>query len=242
MTPLPDQASTPTPPDAGSPLATAKLPKLEITLQSADILRSLGYPPQAAPPPDVVQTTEELMLEAKAYLQPSGTYSLYAPTNWTDHSLDIGGCTIYGNVGEFFRGANRIAVFIVTVGNGITRQIGIRREDGDTFAGQVLDAIGSWAAEYTAQALMTRLAEHLGPEESFTLRCSPGFCGMDLAQQSLLFRLAPANAIGVTLLPSLFMHPMKSVSGFIGLGPRAVVGVHLSPCEPCPLVDCHMRQ
>jgi Vitamin B12 dependent methionine synthase, activation domain len=242
MTPPPDQASTPAPPSDRSTLATATLPKLEITLQSADILRSLGYPPQVAPPSDVVQTTEELMLEAKSYLQPSGTYSLYAPTNWTDHSVDIGGCTIRGNVGEFSRGANRIAVFIVTVGSGITRQIGIRREDGDAFAGQVLDAIGSWAAEYTAQALITHVAEHLGPDESFTQRFSPGFCGMELSQQRVLFRLAPAAAIGVTLLPSLFMHPMKSVSGFIGLGPRAAVGDHVSTCEPCPLVDCFMRR
>ncbi len=242
MTPPLDESGRASLRNAGSPLATATLSKLGITLQPADILRSLGYPPQAAPPPDIIRATEKLMLEAKAYLHPSGTYSLYAPTNWTDHSVDIGGNTIRGNIGEFSRGANRIAVFIVTVGNGITRQIGIRREDGDAFAALVLDTIGSWAAEYTAQALITHLAKHLGPDESFTQRFSPGFCGMQLSQQRVLFRLAPAAAIGVALLPSLFMHPMKSVSGFIGLGPRALVGDHLSPCEPCPLVDCHLRQ
>ena len=242
MNPLLDPAGTPGPRDAGSPLATVTLSKLAITLQPTDILRSLGYPPEAAPPLDIVHAVEELMREAGEYLQPCGAYSLYAPPNWTDHSLDIGGCTIVGNVGEFFRGATHIAVFMVTVGNEITRHARMRGEAGDVFAGRVLDAIGSWATERTAEALMTHLAAHLGPDESFTVRYSPGFCGMDLSQQRLLFRLAPANAIGITLLPSFFMHPLKSISGLIGLGPLVVVGVHLSPCEPCPLVGCHMRR
>jgi hypothetical protein len=228
--------------DAASALATVTLRNLAITLQPPDILRSLGYPQEAAPPPAIVHPVEELMLEANAYLQPSGAYSLYVPTARADHSLEIGGCTIVGDVGEFFRGASRIAVFMVTVGDEITRQARMCEERGDILAGRVLDAIGSWATERTAEALMTHLAAHLGPEESFTVRYSPGFCGMDLSQQRLLFRLAPADAIGITLLPSLFMHPLKSISGLIGLGPQSLVGVHLSPCEPCPLVGCHMRR
>jgi Vitamin B12 dependent methionine synthase, activation domain len=242
MTPLPDQPGTSEPSGTESPLATATLAQLEINLQPAEILRSLGHPPETNPPPDVVQTIQRLMLEAEDYLQASGTYSLYAPTNWTDRSLEIGGCTILGNIGEFFRGANRIAVFMVTAGNEITRQAGKRTEAGDALAGRVLDLVGSWAAERAAQALMAHLAGHLGPAESFTLRYSPGFCGMELSQQRQLFRLAHADAIGITLLPSLFMHPLKSMSGLIGLGPRAAVGTHLSPCEPCPLLDCYLRQ
>jgi hypothetical protein len=223
-------------------LATVTLPHLAITLQTTDIFRSLGHPADTAPTPETVHAVEELMREANACLQPCGAYSLYAPTTWTDHSFEIGGCTVLGDVREFFQGASRIAVFMATVGNEITRQAEMRRNAGDVFAGRVLDAIGSWATERTAEALMTHLASHLGPEESFTVRYSPGFCGMDLSQQRILFRLAPADAIGITLLPSLFMHPLKSISGLIGLGPLAVVGVHLSPCEPCPLVNCHMRQ
>lgn len=86
------------------------------------------------------------------------------------------------------------------------------------------------------------LAAHLGPDESFTARYSPGFCGLDLSQQRKLFCLVPAESIGISLLPSLFMHPLKSISGLVGLGPVSVVGVHLSPCERCPLTSCHMRR
>jgi hypothetical protein len=242
MRTLSDQARTPVARDAGTPLATATLSELEINLQPADILRSLGYPPEASPPSHVVQSVEEFMREAGAFLQPCGAYSLYAPTAWTAGSLDIGGCTIVGDVGEILHGARRVAVFMVTAGSEITRQAGMRRDAGDAFAGRVLDTIGSWAAELAADVLMAQLASHLGPEESFTARYSPGFCGMELSQQRVLFRLAPAGAVGISLLPSLFMHPLKSISGLVGLGPRAVVGVHLSPCERCPQAGCHLRR
>jgi hypothetical protein len=223
-------------------MATVTLSKLEITLQSSDILRSLGSLPQEVRPPDIVESIDKLAREAEAHLQPRGTYSLYRPTAWTDRSFEIGGFRIDGNVGEIFRGANRIAVFMATVGNEITRQAESRRKSGDVAAGRILDAIGSWAAERSAEALMAHLATSLGPDEAFTVRYSPGFCGMDLSQQRILFRLAPAETVGISLLPSLFMEPLKSISGLVGLGPRTLVGVHLSPCEPCPLINCHMRR
>jgi cobalamin-dependent methionine synthase I len=74
------------------------------------------------------------------------------------------------------------------------------------------------------------------------MRYSPGYCGMDLRQQQNLFRLVPAESIGITLLPSQLMQPMKSVSGIVGLGPKELVGGNLSPCDRCPQVGCHMRR
>jgi len=242
MSPLPDQVRTPSPGCPGSPLATVTLPRLEIALDPSDILRSLGHPPGATPSPDIIQPVAKLLREAEAYLHPCGTYSLYSPAAWTDRTFEIGGLTIVGDAARFFKGAGRIAVFMVTVGDEITRQAGMRGAAGDASTGRILDAIGSWAAERTAEALMTHLAAHLGPDESFTVRYSPGFCGMDLSQQRLLFQLAPAGTVGISLLPSLFMRPLKSISGLVGLGPREVVGIHLSPCEPCPLTGCHMRR
>jgi len=74
------------------------------------------------------------------------------------------------------------------------------------------------------------------------MRYSPGYCGMDLGEQRNLFQLASAEAVGIVLGASLLMEPLKSISGIVGLGPKAEVGIHLSPCERCPLVGCHMRR
>jgi hypothetical protein len=224
------------------PPAGETLPRLTIALQVADILRSLGYPREATPPARVVRSTEKILAEARPWLQPRGTYSLYAVTRQTAHSLEIGGATIAGNIGEFLHGADRIAVFMVTAGSEITRRAEACSRAGDAFAGLALDAIGSWAAEAAAEALMEQLNSQLRPGESFTMRYSPGYCGMNLRQQRTLFKLAPAKSVGISLLPSLLMQPLKSISGIVGLGPREIVGIHLSPCERCPQVGCHMRR
>jgi hypothetical protein len=224
------------------PLASEVVASLPIALRAEDILRSVGYPAGATPPPPVVRSVEQALAEAGPWLEPRGAYALYAMADQTRRTLRIGGATIAGDIGEYLHGARRVAVFMVTAGGEIARQAGLASQRGDAFAGLVLDAIGSWAAETTAEALMARLAGHLGPGESFTLRYSPGYCGMDLDQQRVLFQLAPAGAAGITLLPSLLMQPLKSISGIVGLGPEEVVGVHLSPCELCPQVGCHMRR
>ena len=224
------------------PLAVEILPRLTITLRVPDILRSLGYPREATPPAQVVRSARQILTEARPWLQPRGTYALYTVTRLTAHSLEIGGATIAGNIGEILHGAERVAVFMVTVGSEISRQAEARCRVGDAFAGLTLDAIGSWAAEAAAEALMKQLGSQLRPGESFTLRYSPGYCGMNLKQQRTLFKLAPAGSVGISLLPTLLMQPLKSISGIVGLGPRKVVGIHLSPCERCPQIGCHMRR
>jgi len=240
--PLPRNDGSRAPVPARAPLVSRVLAPRIKALDMSDILRSLGYPPDAAPPADVRRTIAQTLVDAQPLLQPRGAFALYPVTALGARALEIGGMTVVGDVGEFLTGAKRIAVFMVTIGSEITRRAEARCRDGDALAGLALDAIGSWAAEATAEALMAELASELGPGEAFTLRYSPGYCGMDLTQQRTLFQLAPADAAGISLLPSLLMHPLKSISGIVGLGPREAVGVHLSPCERCPLVGCHMRR
>jgi hypothetical protein len=223
-------------------LASATWPQLPITPRREDIFRCLGYPRQATPPAHMVRAIEEIVAAVLPQVRPRGTYSLYTLTAQTAHSLTIGGAVLKGNIGEFLHGADRIAVFLVTVGSEITRLSEARCRAGDAFAGWALDAVGSWAAEAAADALMANLNPHLRADEGLTLRYSPGYCGMDLAEQRKLFRLAQAESIGISLLPSLLMEPLKSISGIVGLGPRSAVGVTLSPCDRCPLVGCHMRR
>jgi len=105
-----------------------------------------------------------------------------------------------------------------------------------------VDATGSWAVEAAADALMLRIRGHLGDGEELTLRYSPGYCGMEIGQQSRLFELVQADAVGVTLLPSMLMHPLKSISGLVGLASKEAVGLYRSPCVVCGRVGCPMRR
>ncbi len=208
----------------------------------AEICRHLGYPRETIPVPRIADRIDEVVKQAAACLTPRGTYSLYDVTHRTSLSLEIGGTSISGNVGEFFANADRIAVYVVTAGEKISEIAADAGRNGDPFAAWVMDAVGSWAAEAATDALMERIRVHLRPQEMLTLRYSPGYCGMNIDQQRILFRMAPANSIGVKLLPSLLMYPLKSTSGIVGLGQKESISVYGSPCDYCAQVGCHMRR
>jgi Vitamin B12 dependent methionine synthase, activation domain len=225
-----------------APLAVEVLARLPVVLKATDIIRGLGYPAGTEASPRVVESAERIIAEAQTWLRPKGIFAVYAIADLAPRALRIGGATIRGDVGDFLRGSRRVAVFMVTAGGEIKERAEAAARRGDAFGGLALDTAGSWAAEAAAEALTARLAAHLEPGESFTLRYSPGYCGMALEEQKTLFRLAPAERVGITLLPSLLMQPLKSISGIIGMGPQELVGVHLSPCERCPQPGCHMRR
>lgn len=208
----------------------------------ADMYRYLGYPRSAAPAPRVAEQIGLALEEAWPSFKPRGTYTVYDVAGRSAHSLKLGETTISGNIGEFLSEAGRVAVFAVTVGEEISLLAEDAARKRDAFSAWVMDAAGSWAAEAAADALMTRIRPHLRADEELTLRYSPGYCGMEIGQQRKLFELVQAEAVGVRLLPSLLMHPLKSISGLVGLAPKEAVSRYRSPCDVCGRKGCHMRR
>ncbi len=54
-----------------------------------------------------------------------------------------------------------------------------------------------------------------------TNRYSPGYCNWPLKDQRPLFAFVGENPTGIALSESCLMHPIKSVSGVIGIGTKA---------------------
>jgi len=208
----------------------------------AEIYRYLGYPAKSAPAPRVAQRIASIVEQARRSLRPRGTYAVYAVTHRTAHSLKLDATTISGNIGEYLEHAERVAVFAVSVGSEISRLSESAAKSGDTFSAWAMDAVGSWAVEEAADALMVRIRRHLQDGQELTLRYSPGYCGMDISQQQNLFQLIQADSVGVTLMPSMLMQPLKSISGLVGLTPKDAVNSYHSPCDLCPRTGCHMRR
>ncbi len=218
--------------------AELKLAKLEMT----EIHRYLGYPRGTLPPSRIALRVEQLVRESELRLEPRGTFAIYSIARRQEGQLELGGMTILGEIAEFMAHADRVAAFVVTVGERISRDATKARQGGDAFAALVTDAVGSWAAEAAADALMKKIECHLGPTEALTLRYSPGYCGMEISEQAKLFRLVRADSAGVRLLPSMVMQPLKSISGLVGMGPEKEIIRYRSVCDRCPQVGCHMRR
>ena len=224
-------------------LATEVFPNLTLgPIDSVEIYRYIGYPHDVAPPPRIEKRIAQIMAEAQPSLQPRGAYTVYAVASQAAHSLQLDRTTISGKIGEYLAQADRVAVFAVTVGEEISHLAESAAKNGDALASLVIDAVGSCAVESTADALMVHLRRHLQDGQALTLRYSPGYCGMDIGQQCKLFQLVQAGSVGVTLMPSMLMHPLKSITGLVGLAPKEAVSVYRSPCDQCQRVGCHMRR
>jgi cobalamin-dependent methionine synthase I len=180
--------------------------------------------------------------EAGLCVEPRGAFALYEITDRTAGSLAFGGAVVAGNVAEFLGTADREAVFVVTVGDAVSKLAAEARLREDALSEWIIDAFGSWAAEEAADALMERIRSHVAENEALTLRYSPGYCGMAMEQQQTLFKMVQAEAVNIRLLPSMLMYPLKSISGIVGLGPRDKVSTYRAPCDRCDRAGCHMRR
>jgi hypothetical protein len=209
-----------------------------------EIRRYLGYPPEAVPAAQIAERIEAVTNAAQATLRPRGAYAIHGVTGQTPHRLHVAGATIRGDVARFLGAVDRIGVVVATAGPGISQLADGYTREGDSLGAWIADAIGSWAAEAAADAVTDRVRAHAGAGESVTLRYSPGYCGMAMTQQAIVFGLVDAEAAGVRLLPSMLMQPLKSVSGIVGLGPAVGPGAAVlgSPCDACDRVNCHMRR
>jgi hypothetical protein len=224
-------------------LAAEICPELALApLVPAELYRYLGYPREGSPAPPMAERIAQIVAEAQLCLRPRGAYAAYPVLSRTAHSLKLGDTTISGNIGEYLKDAARVAVFAVTAGEEISLLSESAAKRDDAFSALVMDAAGSWAVEAAADALMLSLRRHLRDEEELTLRYSPGYCGMEISQQSKLFQLVQADAVGVRLMPSMLMHPLKSISGLVGLAPKEAVSSYRSPCDVCPRAGCPMRR
>ena len=219
------------------------LEAIDVQLDPAEVLRYLGHPARAKIAPRIVERVHKALEDSRSVLRPRGTYSIFRIAASDARSLRLeGGPTFRGAIGEFLASASRAAVFLATVGQEVTALSTETIRAGDTLGGLILDAIGSHAVEAAVEKLVQDLGRRTGPGEALTLRYSPGYCGVSLSEQLHIFQLIDATRLGVELLPTLLMKPLKSVSGLIGIGPEAEVKRYGNPCSRCPRVDCDMRR
>ena len=132
-------------------------------------------------------------------------------------------------------GAERLALFVATVGGGVTARIRDLFGRNEPALAAMLDSVASAAADRLASLLEARCLETEGGGANGTrvLAYSPGYCGWHVTGQRALFAALDPGEIGVTLNASCLMDPLKSVSGVLVAGPA---GIHrFAPTYPfCP--------
>jgi len=146
---------------------------------------------------------------------------------------------------SFLEPATRVMVSVCTIGGSIEPAQEKIRSKADPLEAYVMDIIGLAMLEKTG-ALIKNQAEEAAWRLGFGVSpyLSPGSVhGWDLEEQSLLCRLLPLEKIGVTLKDNGTLHPLKTITALIGIGPGYTAVKVGSTCDVCSRKQtCQMKQ
>jgi len=144
--------------------------------------------------------------------------------------------------------SERLTLFVVTLGADVSVRIRSLFDEGEPALATALDAAASEATELAATHL-ERLIESESLRDGCVspsaraLRYSPGYCGWNLSGQRALFASLGPERVGVRLLESCLMEPLKSISGVVVTGPVEIhrFEPHYAFCSECRTKDCRER-
>ena len=202
----------------------------EIAVDRAEVMRFLSGSASIGrrPAERVELAVGDALKTAEGLLHPKGIYVITAGRNLPDS--------------EIFDGLERVAFCVCTIGPALEEEVSRRGDADDLLGAVVLDSVGSVAAEAAAEH-MDRLIQEAAAREGLRTSCraSPGYGDWDIREQASIFRLIPADRIGVTLTGSLMMVPRKSVSFAVHIAESPTRMRSENSCRNCERKDCPFR-
>jgi len=215
----------------------------DLNIKISDVESLLGY--NETSERELIQSLiEEAIQEASGYCSIRAEYRIFKNVIPDDRNK-----AVFINDVKFdlqriifnqLKKSESVAVYVSTAGAGIGERSREIMMGGDPLKGYILDIIGSLAADGAADLMQDSLAISVGQTGlKISNRYSPGYCGWSVGEQHKLFKLLPDNFCGITLTESALMNPVKSTSGFIGIGEHMKYNNYT--CGYCDMTDCVYR-
>lgn len=212
------------------------LPDLPLDITIDQVLLGQGADPQVirARRPRLVAAAERALAEGLPLLTPRVAYEQLAVREvrheriLLENGQSLSGPLVAGQL----KTAQNVVVLLCTVGRAI-EELSLRTLESDPLHSLALYGVGSAAAE----ALSTAACRYFGEQAVrhgllTTVPLSPGLEGWPVERgQPEIFRILDAAAIGVELLPSLLMRPVKSTSLVVGMGKQVDTNARI--CDFC---------
>lgn len=190
-----------------------------------DLTALLGFEEGIIPEP-FPEIIEHALAEAAGFCNIRGGYKIFNPIeiNQNEATIKIENLIFSPSkiVTTQLKDAYSAALFVCTAGEEISNHANKVMAD-DPMLSYVFDIIGSVLVEKAMDKIQEQLYANL-QKKGLTIsdRYSPGYCGWSVAEQQYLFSLIPENFCRISLSDSSLMHPIKSVSGIIGIGKNLV--------------------
>ena len=204
------------------------LDAIPVSVDTEKVLKQLGYPRQARLPPKLLEKVEAQKAETLRLIKPKGAYLL----------LEGAGQKGF----ELFRMAEGIVLALATIGPAVERKAKELTNTEQSAAALIVDAIGTVAAELTADFLESKIRQDCaGWGWKVSRRYAPGYCGWGLEGQKEIFSRFP-DTIGIKLTKSCLMFPEKSLSFVCMISRKGNFDkIKLQDCKRCKQKDCPYR-
>jgi hypothetical protein len=213
---------------------------LAVDIQFAGPL--LGY--QKEMPEDIFLMVKEVFDESSGCFDINGGYQLFDSVSFLENGKQIRIDNVDFSPDKIvfhqLKHSEQIAVFVCTAGENISQWSKQMMDDGDPLQGFMADILGSAVVETAIDIIQQKLHDEMEQAGfKITNRYSPGYGGWHTSEQHKLFSLFPKDICGIRLTDSALMLPIKSVSGFIGIGSN----VRFNPytCQLCEALNCVYR-
>lgn len=192
-----------------------------------DVLRHIGIPRHVPVPTTSLELYSKCFKIFKQIVQPVGIIREISINQFEKVYHGEGLNSTDTPLEHIYHKAKYLAMYVITMGQVISEKINSFFFNHDYPEGAMLDAIASIAADdavrlfeeyYSPVAqLMSTNKNDIG-----ILGYSPGYCGWHISAQKKLFEFLKPEQIGITINESFLMQPIKSVSGVLVGGKKAI--------------------
>jgi len=125
-----------------------------------------------------------------------------------------------GDLARTMAGCSDAVLLAVTIGKALEMRAAAHFDQGRSFAGYLLDKMGSFLAESTMKDLHAALRQEQALRGlRVTRRYSPGYGDFSLEAQACFLRLAGPALPDVTLSSGFMLSPTKSITAVCGIKP-----------------------
>jgi len=224
------------------------IPATQIAPTIEEILTHQGLPPGVAVDEPTLTPARQAIELLRRLSRP---IALYAMINHDEFA------TVYSGEGrnepdtpleDIYRRADALALFAVTIGHEVDREIRCLFETNEFPLGSMLDAAASVSAEKAVDVVQGRFQKQLCDEQRWApataiMPFSPGYCGWRVNGQRALFELLRPEEVGIGLNDSCLMQPLKSISGVLVAGAKEIFGFDddFLFCSECATRPCRER-
>jgi len=223
---------------------------IKLKIDEEEVLRYQGYHRNKAGKTGeiILETTRKEIEQGYCLFEPKGIYSKVMIRNISSEgriNLENGlHLEINNSMLNLLRGTSYLAFGLSTIGNHLEEKVAELFAKNEYPKAIALDAVGTVASRFLSQYIRSVVCQEAKEQNLQTTKYfTPGTFEWDTNQQKNIFKIIPADKIGVKLTESCMMVPKKSLSWATGAGENIITPSKKDDsCQICQAINCQYRK